>query len=91
MASVILKGYILVAPEDLEAVQKELVTHRILTLKEPGCMCFEVIQCENNPCRFDVYKQFKDRLSFNKHQERVRSSTWGKISANVKRYYEIFE
>ncbi|MDF5015048.1 antibiotic biosynthesis monooxygenase, partial [Vibrio parahaemolyticus] len=44
-----------------------------------------------NPFRFDVYEEFVDKASFKQHQERVQASHWGKVTANVKRQYEIFE
>ena len=91
MTKVILQGFIMVSAEDLEAVKNELVNHKALTLREPGCITFKVNQCENDPTRFDVYEEFIDKASFEAHQARAKSSTWGKVSANVKRYYEITE
>ena len=91
MTRIILKGFIIVPAEDLEAVQKELATHKTLTLKEPGCITFEVRQCENDPYLFGVYEEFIDRVSFDAHQPRVKTPNWGKVSANVERQYEIIE
>lgn len=91
MSKVILKGFIVVPEADLCAVQEELKHHTKLTLEEPGCIVFDVSQSEDDPLRFDVYEVFADRASFEKHQERVKTSYWGKVSKNAERFYEIVE
>lgn len=91
MPKVILKGFIIVSEPDLDAVKAELINHQRLTLAEPGCLVFEVVQCTMNPYRFDVYEEFIDRDAFERHQARVKSSAWGKVSVNVERQYEILE
>lgn len=87
MPKVILKGFIIVPEPDLDAVKAELINHKRLTMAEPGCLVFEVVQCTTNPNRFDVYEEFIDRDSFERHQARVKSSAWGKVSANIERHY----
>ncbi|MGM0824971.1 MAG: putative quinol monooxygenase [Pseudomonadota bacterium] len=87
MPKAILKGFIIVPEPDLNAVKAELIIHKQLTLAEPGCLVFEVVQCTINPYRFDVYEEFIDRDSFKRHQARVKSSAWGKVSANIERHY----
>lgn len=89
MPKIVLKGFILVPSKDLPAIQSEIVNHKNLTLKESGCLVFEVTQAKENPCRFDVYEEFIDNAAFDMHQERVKSSLWGKVSKNVERHYEI--
>ena len=91
MSKIILKGFIIVPETDLCAVQEELKNHKKLTLEEPGCIEFKVTQNESNPLRFDVYEEFKDKLSFDLHQARVRASRWGEVSVNVERHYETME
>lgn len=91
MSKVILKGFIIVSKEDLSALKEELDNHKDLTRKEPGCLVFEVTQDLSNPNRFNVYEEFLDEVAFEYHQQRVKNSKWGKISANVDRYYEISE
>ncbi len=73
----------------LAAVINELDNHIRLTRLEDGCLIFEVTKNEENPCRFDVYEEFRDQSAFDRHQLRVKSSTWGKVSANVERNYEV--
>ena len=91
MSHVILKGFIVVPEEKLCMIQEELKNHTKLTLEEPGCIIFEVIQSERNPLRFEVYEEFKDKASFELHQARVKTSRWGEITVNVERHYEIME
>ncbi|MGY5582764.1 putative quinol monooxygenase [Vibrio cincinnatiensis] len=91
MSKVILKGFILVPEPDLELVKNELVNHKRLTLDEPGCITFSVIENPENPLRFDVYEEFVDKVAFEQHQKRVKASRWGKVTVNVERHYEIFE
>ncbi|MBS3669214.1 putative quinol monooxygenase [Vreelandella boliviensis] len=87
MSKVILEGFIIVPEPDLIAVQAELINHKRLTMAEPGCLVFEVVQCTINPYRFNVYEEFIDRDAFERHQARVKSSAWDKVSANIERHY----
>ncbi|EGR4295698.1 antibiotic biosynthesis monooxygenase [Vibrio cholerae] len=91
MSKVTLKGFILVPEPELELVKNELVNHKRLTLDEPGCITFSVIENPENPLRFDVYEDFVDKVAFEQHQKRVKASRWGKVTVNVERHYEIFE
>jgi autoinducer 2-degrading protein len=89
MAKVILKGHIIVPDSDISAVKVELINHIELTRQESGCLDFKVSQDTENLNKFNVYEEFTDRISFANHQDRVRQSTWGAITVNVERHYEI--
>ena len=89
MPKVVLEGYILVPDNDLEVVKRELVTHSELSNKELGCLTFNVTQDEGNVNKFNVYEEFIDQISFDKHQARVKSSKWGKVTRNVSRHYRV--
>ncbi|CAJ1877458.1 putative quinol monooxygenase [Aeromonas veronii] len=89
MSRVILKGFIIVPPNDLAAVKDELDNHIYLTRAETGCLIFKVTQDPVNPCRFDVYEEFVDDAAFQAHQARVKSSRWGEITVNVERHYTV--
>lgn len=91
MSKVTLKGYILVPANKLKIIKKELEIHKKLTLNEDGCITFNVKQNKEEPTKFDVYEEFIDKVAFNNHQKRIRSSKWGDVTKNVKRFYEIFE
>ena len=89
MSKVILQGYILVPDSDLEDVEAALPEHIRLTQQEAGCLVFEVARDETKPNRFNVFEEFVDRDAFDRHQQRVQESRWGKITVNVSRHYEI--
>ncbi|MGL5699680.1 MAG: putative quinol monooxygenase [Kluyvera sp.] len=89
MYKIILKGFIIIPPNDLALVKDELDNHIQLTRSETGCLIFKVTQDPLNPCRFDVYEEFVDEAAFQAHQARVKSSRWGKITVNVERHYTV--
>ncbi|MGF1778944.1 putative quinol monooxygenase [Vibrio nomapromontoriensis] len=91
MSKVILKGYIVVPTEARKEVLEALVIHKTLTLKEEGCLVFEVEPDANDQTRFNVYEEFVDRSAFERHQDRVKASEWGKVTVNVARHYQIIE
>ena len=91
MSKVILKDYIVVPESDLCTNQEELKNYIKLTLEEPGCIIFEIIQGESDPFRFNVYEVFSDRESLDMHQSRVNDSYWGKVTINAERHYTILE
>ncbi|MCL9782257.1 antibiotic biosynthesis monooxygenase [Vibrio sp. S4M6] len=89
MNGVVLKGYILVSDHDLPNVLEELPNHIALTEQEEGCIVFRVTRSKQNPNRFDVYEEFTDMSALEEHNERIRTSSWGKVTLDVKRYYKI--
>mgnify|MGYP002700819208 CR=1 FL=1 len=89
MSKVILQGFIVVPDSDLEKVKRELVTHKILTLEEAGCLTFTVTPDESNRNKFSVYEEFINQSAFDNHQARVKSSKWGVVTKNVERNYQI--
>ncbi len=86
---IVLQGYIVVPPADLEAVRAALPRHADLTRREAGCLKFEVTPDEADEYRFNVYEEFADQASFEAHQQRVQDSDWGRVTVNVARHYEI--
>ena len=91
MSKIILKGYIEVPDNDLLEIREELPRHIELTLNEKGCLAFNVVQDDVNENIYHVYEEFIDRASFERHQDRVTGSRWGKLSGGVKRHYQINE
>ena len=89
MGKVILQGHIIVPDDDLDVVTRELVEHIQLTSAEPGCLLFSVTVDEQNTHKFDVYEEFVDQTAFDKHQLRVKQSTWGRVTKKVERHYLI--
>lgn len=89
MPSVVLKGYIIVPDEDLNAIQTELPTHIENTKREKGCLLFQVLQDKTQLNRFTVHEEFVDIASFEAHQDRVKNSKWGRVSSNIERHYHV--
>lgn len=88
MSKVILEGYVIATDIDLAAVKRELANHIKLTLKEEGCLVFEVTQDNENKNRFNVYEEFTSQNAFKLHQERIRTSEWGKVSSMLEKHYK---
>lgn len=89
MTEVILKGHIIVADVDLEAVKSALPQHIQLTKAEQGCLVFNVTLDKYNPNKFHVYEEFTNQAAFDNHQLRVKQSGWGNVTTQVKRHYFI--
>ena len=89
MPEIILRGYIQVTDKDLRLVKAELITHTQLTRAEPGCLVFEVSPTDGDPNRFSIYEEFVDQGAFDRHQVRMKTSTWGEITQAVERHYQI--
>jgi quinol monooxygenase YgiN len=86
-----LKGYIKVPLEELETIEEQLDEHIQNTKKEVGCIEFRVEQSSKNECIFNVFETFVDRDAFDLHQDRVHTSSWGSLTENVERVYEVEE
>jgi len=91
VSKIILDGHIVVSDADLASVKAELSRHIELTQKEKGCLVFRVSQDSESKNIFNVYEEFVNRDAFEKHQQRVKNSQWGKITKNVERHYQISE
>ncbi|KFZ38757.1 antibiotic biosynthesis monooxygenase [Shewanella mangrovi] len=91
MPKIVLSGFILVPEEELENIKQALQIHTDLTRAEAGCLRFDVTQNTQQPLRFDVYEEFADKASFDRHQQRVKTSVWGQVTVNVTRHYQICE
>jgi quinol monooxygenase YgiN len=89
MSKLILQGYIIVSNHDLDLVQSELSRHIELTREEEGCLVFTVSQDKENKNIFHVYEEFANKAAFEAHQCRVRESSWGNVTKNVERHYQI--
>ena len=89
LPKVILKGFIIVPFEDLSAVHTELPFHIESTKKEKGCLIFQVLQDQAQSNKFNVHEEFIDKESFESHQDRVKSSKWGRVTSNIERHYHV--
>lgn len=88
MIKVIIEGYIIVPNSDLESVKSALDIHRTLTLRETGCLTFEVTEDGSNPNKFIFHEEFINQSAFDSHQARTKSSKWAEVSKNVERNFK---
>ena len=89
MSKVVLSGYILVPDKDLPVVLQQLPAHIRATRDEPGCLTFDVDQDADNANKFVVYEEFVDAEAFESHQRRAKASSWGRVTGNVERRYQV--
>jgi quinol monooxygenase YgiN len=89
LSKITLQGHIIVPDADLEIVKSELLIHTKLTEQETGCLFFSVTVDKNNPNKFDVYEEFVNQTAFDRHQSRVKSSNWRKVTHRVQRHYQV--
>ncbi|MGR3398903.1 MAG: GNAT family N-acetyltransferase [Paracoccus sp. (in: a-proteobacteria)] len=61
-----------------------LPVHAALSRAEPGCLRFDIAQSDD-PMIWDLDELFSDRIAFDAHQDRMRSSPWGKRSVDMGR------
>ena len=89
MTEVHLKGR-LVCRDEREAalVDTHLPCHVELTRAEQGCRSFSVTRTEDRLV-WRVEEVFDDAASFRRHQEWVRGSEWGIVTAGIERDYCI--
>jgi (4S)-4-hydroxy-5-phosphonooxypentane-2,3-dione isomerase len=51
------------------------------TLTEPGALRFDVLQAEDDPCKFFLYEVYKDKAAFGAHKETGHYKTWAQAVA----------
>ncbi|MDO5617245.1 MAG: antibiotic biosynthesis monooxygenase [Kocuria sp.] len=89
MGVVVLRGRLICAnAEEASMVRRHLDRHVNLTRAEPGCLYFSVEPADEHYV-WQVSERFEDQQSLDAHQERVRSSEWGRVTAHIKRDYVI--
>jgi len=84
-----LSGTITVPAHDLERVRAALPEHTRLTLAEPGCRAFSVVEQAGGV--FAVNETFADEAAFAAHQARIRGTAWAAASANAVRDYKTWQ
>ena len=87
---VYLTGKLICASEEQASIVREYLPEHIrLTLREPGCLEFEVTHA--GAMTWDVAEVYADRRAFEAHQARVKASTWGAVTLGIAREYQIRE
>ena len=89
MAQVVLSGVLVcTADAQVATVQRFLARHVELTRAEPGCVSFAV-EPTTDPRVWQVDAVFTDPAAFRLHQERVRTSEWGRETVGIERHYTV--
>lgn len=89
MNNVFLSGQLICRDQDEVAIVLEhLPLHIELTRAEEGCISFEV-QPVQGSLAWQVEERFRDADAFRSHQERVRQSEWGQVTAGIERRYTV--
>lgn len=83
-----LSGTITVPAADLARVRAALPEHMRLTLAEPGCRAFSVVEKADGV--FAVDETFADEASFAAHQARIPGTAWAEASAGAVRDYRTW-
>lgn len=87
MALVHLTGRLIcTTPEERRVVLAHLPQHMRLTLREPGCLFFDIAQ-DADPLVFHVNEGFASAEAFGAHQARTRASDWGRATQGIRRDY----
>lgn len=84
-----LDGYLDIPAERQQAVMEALPLHVSLTLAEPGCLKFEVIESTEIAGRLLVSEIFVDQAAFEAHQARNRASAWFSVTTGIDRHFQI--
>ena len=71
-----------------DCVATYLPEHIRLTLLEPGCLTFTVVQTAD-PMVWQVDETFIDQAAFDAHQTRTKTSLWAEKSAGIARDFKI--
>lgn len=90
MSLIHLQGQLIcTTPEDRRVVLAHLPQHMRLTLREPGCLFFDITQDEAEPNIWHVNEGFATRAHFEAHQARMQASDWGRATLRIKRRYQM--
>ncbi|SHJ21742.1 putative quinol monooxygenase [Wenxinia saemankumensis] len=75
---------------EADLVRSLLPEHVRLTREEEGCLQFDVTELPGTTI-WEVEELFADKAAFDRHQERVRGSDWGRQTGHIRRSYEVDE
>ena len=89
MSKVVLCGYVIVPPLELELLTIAMKEHIRLTLAESGCVEFTLTADKDDIYKYSLYEEFIDKAAFDFHQKRTRASKWFKVSKNIERHFSI--
>jgi predicted N-acetyltransferase YhbS/quinol monooxygenase YgiN len=91
MALIQLTGHLIcTSAAERQAVLAHLPAHIGATVREPGCLFFDIAQSAD-PMVWTVSEGFASRTDFDAHQARTAASPWAAATRAIKRVYEMGE
>ncbi len=69
-----------VKPEHVKAFVENVRNHANNSLKEPGCLCFDVLQDIEDPQTICLYEVFRSEGDLEKHREQDYYKRWMTMS-----------
>lgn len=76
-------------PEERRVVLSHLPLHMRLTMREPGCLFFDIAQDPFDPLVWTVNEGFAAEPDFVAHQTRSAASAWGQATRRIRRDYAL--
>jgi autoinducer 2-degrading protein len=75
-------GIIKVKPEHLDEFLEHVRDHARNSLREPGCLRFDVLQDRNDPQTICLYEVFRSEADLNRHREQDYYRRWMAMSGD---------
>lgn len=89
MALIRLTGHLICASAaERQAVLSHLPAHIAATVREPGCLFFDIAQTAD-PMVWSVSEGFATQADFDAHQTRAAASPWAAATRAIRRVYEM--
>ncbi|RPE71379.1 quinol monooxygenase YgiN [Pacificibacter maritimus] len=88
MGKILLTGTMRCAQNEIEDVLSMMAKHIRLSQAEAGCLTFELWQDDLDPRTFHVSEVFRSEAAFEAHQERTRTSDWGRVTSHMARDFQ---
>jgi autoinducer 2-degrading protein len=65
-----------VKPENVEAFVEASGANHEGSIREPGCLRFDVLQLAEDPTRFVLYEAYRDEAAAKAHKETAHYAEW---------------
>jgi autoinducer 2-degrading protein len=65
-----------VLPEHLEEFIEAAQSNHEGSIREPGCLRFDVLQAADDPTRFVLYEAYRDEAAAKDHKETAHYAEW---------------
>lgn len=74
-------AYIQVNPESVDEFRAACVENSRGSLREPGCLRFDVLQQNDDPTKFSLYEIYRTPEGFAAHKETAHYAAWAEKAA----------